>query len=590
MSVASAAKIKRMTEAKCLEWSRNPTVNPLTGRDIEVNKGTYVAIAERCKNAFGIDPSGDYDNETEVATMRRLLPKTYAGWTIPRTPEAWATSMTREQALLLGNAVRKFGFITEAYVQEAAAFIKIGQLLLDAEVIPEAERATAEALIATLNGAMFPMNKIRKYMLSKNNNIADYKRLINKAIETKLGVSNTWPSSHTLQELSNDVSVFQFDRYAYSGATALTEEDAEIDEMLIALTALETELVLQRANPAAADADAYAIPASRERSLPESLSRRRVKTMKPKRRPEDPDEYYPWSATEEAAPTDRSRFRSHAKLSAVSAGPQPSPGAAPLAPLDPKKRTAMLAELREACTVMKDMISMQRFDRMNKKALQLVVRLGAARRGSREAAGGLQRCYYVRNLYDLWASAAKSGRPLVDPLTRDRVTADEKSEIMAKIRHLRPNAPDLREHKVPTDPKLELNVQQVRVPVHNLDPIPAGANIVVAYVGMYKLTLQRKVGRNTYIISELGMIPADIELADVGGDANLTSAAVIASIRRLFDEGRLLASNFIPYRCCTIHLRKPLSYWLTQTTNSPMSNRVNMRRWNLMATEVYGAL
>jgi len=577
MSVASAAKIKRFTEQKCREWVETPLVNPATGRAIELNKGTYNAIAERCKNAFGIEPGSDLANETPADRSRRLLPKKVGDWTVPRTTEAWRSSDVRMRAIILTRAVRKFGFITRTYTDDAATFNRIGRLLLDAEVIPEGERALSDSFITTLTNAMIPESKIR-YYVGFPQSCAEYKLRVEKMIGDKLAGR---PVSMTAGALRKDIEVAQFNRFVSEGLVALGPEDAEVDEMLVSLEALDGEIILQRAAAAATaataaasngDADAYEIPASRERSLPESISQRRVKQMKPKKKPEDADEYYPWSATEEAAPTDRSRFRSHAKLSAVS----PGPGAAPL---DPKKRTAMLAELREACTVMKDMISMQRFDRMNKKSLQLVVRLGPADRA------GQQRCYSARGLYTVWANATKSGRQFADPLTRDRVTDEEKDEIMGKIRHLRPTARDPREHVIPRDPKVTLDIEHIPVPVRNIP-----TNTLVGQIGMYHLELKRKVGARTYVVFDLGVVPADIEIGDVSGDANRTSAAVIGNIRRLFDEGKLLSGNFAPYSCCTIHLRKTLNYWTTRSGASPMNKRVNMRLWNLMASEVYDAL
>jgi hypothetical protein len=89
---------------------------------------------------------------------------------------------------------------------------------------------------------------------------------------------------------------------------------------------------------------------------------------------------------------------------------------------------------------------------------------------------------------------------------------------------------------------------------------------------------------------DLGFVPSDIELADVGGDANLTSSAVVASIQSLFDSGRLMSSNVIPYECCRIHMGKTMKYWVARTGDSPVANRINLRRWKLMATEVYDAL
>ena len=585
MSVASAAKIKRFTEQKCLEWAENPTVNPATGRSIEVGKGTYNAIAERCKNAFGIDLGTDTANETPATRSRRLLPKKVGDWTVPRTTEAWRSSDVRMRATILTRAVRKFGFITDRYTGDAAAFIKIGKILMEAEVIPEEERSLAESFITTLTNAMTPLSKIREDIAIPRT-IAQYKLLIER-VTADLLVGRT--PSMNIRVMRGGIEVTQFNRFVAEGQVTLGPEDAQVDEMLIALEALDNEIVLQQVSHATAtanDADAYAIPESRERSLPESISQRRVKAMKPKKNPADADEYYPWSATEEGAPTDRSRFRSHAKLSVVSPGPAVSPAAAaaaPLAPLDPKKRTAILAELREACTVMKDMISMKRFDRMNKKELQLVVRLGA-KRGS-AAAAGQERCYNVRGIYTVWANATKTGRQFADPLTRERVTDEEKDDIMRKIRHLRPTARDPRDHVIARDPKLSLVIQQVDIPVRNTQ-----TDTITGHVGFYELKVQRKVGERTYAVFNLGMIPADVELADVNGDADRTSAAVIGNIRRLFDEGKLLAANFAPYRCCSIHLRKPLSYWTTRSGTSPLRNNINMRLWNLMATEVNEAL
>jgi len=576
MSSASVAKIKRFTEQKCREWAENPTVNPATGRAIEVGKGVYNAIAERCKNAFGIEAGSNLADETPLARSRRLLPKKVGDWTVPRTTEAWRSSDVRMRATILTRAVRKFGFITDRYAEDAAAFSKIGKLLLDAEVIPEEERDLATIFITTLTNAMTPLSKIREDIAIPRT-IAEYKLLIER-VTADLLVGRT--PSMNIRVMRGGIEVAQFNRFVAEGQVTLGPEDAQVDEMLIALEALDTEIVMQQvsqATAAASDADAYAIPESRERSLPESISQRRVKTMKPKKNPADADEYYPWSATEEGAPTDRSRFRSHAKLSVVSPGPVVSPAAAPLAPLDPRKRTELLAELRGACTIMKDMISQKRFDRMNKKALQLVVRLGAKR--------GQERCYYVRGIYTVLANATKTGRQFADPLTRERVTDEEKDDIILKIRHLQPKARDPRDHVIARDPKLSLVIQQVEIPVRNTQ-----TNTITGHVGFYELKVKRTLGPRTYSVFNLGMIPADVELGDVNGDADRTSAAVIGNIRRLFDEGKLLAANFAPYRCCSIHLRKPLSYWTTRSGTSPLRNNINMRLWNLMATEVNEAL
>lgn len=586
MSVApaSAAKIKRLTREQCAEWAANPTTNPVTGRSIEVGKATYEAIAERCKDAFDVVPGAPgapgAAGPSRPRPRPRKLPKTYKGHRVPQTAEEWRNSDIRARGLRLYEACRRFGFISEDYVRIAKEFGDIVGMLQDHEILPEADAPLVARAIAYVGHLMATPDAVR-----------DWRRLPRSAYEHTqqiksdiMALLSGLPASGLVTR--HDLELTMFAEMANFGTT---ERGERALDQLIAAEALEQEIVLMRA-PAPTDADdAYALPASRERSLPESISQRRVKQRKPKARAEDPDEFYPWSATEEDAPTDRSRFRSHAKLSAVSPGPAPSPDAAPLAPLTPKKRTALLAELREACTVMRDMISMQRFDRMNKKALQLVVRLGPK-------GAGQQRCYYVRNAYQLWANAAKEGQTFKDPLTRAPITDAEKDDILRKIRHVRPNAPDPRAHAVPRDPKLALDIQQVWAsteviiatsPTTTPPPLSPGDS----RVGFYRLQVTRPVGPTTYIISDLGYVPSEIQLGDVGGDANLTSAAVIASLRDLFDRGRLMASNVPPYRCCRIHLRKPMHYWLAKRTPaSPTAGRINLRLWKAFATEVYGAL
>ena len=588
MSVApaSAARINRLSEADCAQWAARPTVNPLTGRSIEVNKGTYNAIAKRCSDAFQILPAGspspDPSPGPSTSQQRPPLPKTVNMIKVPQTAAEWKDSTVRLHVKGLYAACRRYGFITENYTHIAKDFIKICQILTEYEIIPAAERAEVAEIIALLADYCAPS----KVMRSKGppTMVVYYAQLVEAAIMRLLTGE---PANIDVAQIRHDLLVADFNMYMHTGET---EWSKKITELLIALEGLENDMVLMRADAPGdgAASDAYALPASRERSLPESLSQRRVKALKPKRRPEDPDEYYPWSATEEAAPTDRSRFRSHAKLSAVSPLAQPSPGAAPLAPLSPKKRTAILAELREACTVMKDTLSMQRFDRMNKKALQLVVRLGAKRSGAAS-----QRCYYVKNIYTLWANAAKENQTAKDPLTREPLTGADKDQIMSKIRYLRPNAPDPRHYVQRRDPKLVLSIAQIRVNYedivaqerNNTPPLADSGS-----VGFYHLSLRRPVGRNVYLIGDLGYVPSDIELADVAGDANLTSGAVIGSIQALFDSGRLLTNNVIPYECCRIHMSKPMKYWVARTGGSPVAHRINLRRWKLMATEVYDAL
>jgi len=584
MSVAasSAARINRLSEPECGEWAARPTVNPVTKRGILLDGPTYKAIARRCQESYGIAPGGRSSPGASPGASEEALPKTVGRWQVPQTRSEWdkATAI-RTLFKKLCVACRMYGFITDRYVTYAKDLIKIHQILIErGGIIPEAAEAAIAECIVVLVDASAPAN-VKRHLGTVHYSMSGYEGLVEHAIITLLRGSQI---NLNVAELTNNLQVSEFNDYMETGSRPDSEKATEL---LVALEGLAHDIVLMGAPGAAAAS--YDLPKSRSRSLPESISQRRVKQKKPKRAAEDADEYYPWSATEEAAPTERSRFRSHAKLSAM------SPAAAQLPPLTPKKRTAMLAELRAACTVMKDMISMQRFDRMNKKSLQLVVRLGPA------SPAGQQRCYYVKNIYQLWANAAKDNKPFRDPLTRDTVSAADKDQIMRKVRYVRPDAPDPREHAQLRDKKLALSIHQINFNYADIvsqeyqtrTPPPTAAAATAAnsgVVGFYNITVRRPVGKQTYIIVDLGFVPSDIELADVGGDANLTSSAVIGNIQALFESGRLMISNVIPYRCCRVHMDRDVKYWVQKTSDSPIARSVNMRRWKMMATEVYDHL
>ena len=576
---ASAAKIREFDAEKCVKWARTPTVNPRSGYSIEANKATYNAIAKHCRDAFRTFPTSPPGADVQASlSAHDGLAKRVGFVVVPHTTAEWETSEVRTYINRMYTACRKYGIITEKFAHIANDSIQVISHLIAYDIIPNSERPKLAKATAYLKDFISNPDNIKK--VDMNRNLCKQHADIS-ILELLLNQIPDMTSAKIREELLGA----EFHSYMVTGNAAPSDD---CTDMLIALEGLENDIVLMRADVAAPGnkgaAAAYALPDSRERSLPESISQRRVKHKKPRREGADAtaaDEYYPWSATEEAAPTERSRFRSHAKLSAVSPGPAPSPGAASLPPLTPKKRTALLTELRAACTIMKDMISMQRFDRMNKKALQLVVRLGKPAAGPEQ-----ERCYYVKNLYQLWATAAKDNKPFRDPLTRAPINRDEKDDIIRKVRYLRPNAPDPRNHTVPRDKNLTLEIKQVYARAR----ASSGSSDNEDRVGFYSLSVKRQIGKYVYLIEELGYVPSDIELADVGGDANLTSSAVIGNIQALFESGRLMLSNVIPYRCCRIHMYKTLKYWLAKTSHSPAANSVNLRRWKMMATEVYDHL
>jgi hypothetical protein len=198
-----------------------------------------------------------------------------------------------------------------------------------------------------------------------------------------------------------------------------------------------------------------------------------------------------------------------------------------------KKRTELLRELKAACNEMKDTITGARFDRMRKKQLHLIVKLGKSE--------GKKRCYYVRSLYKMWQQATAGNKPFVNPETREKVTEAEKADIFRKMQYVKRGAQN------PED----------------VDDIKVDSDLILEFVplpGYYKIWMIRRFGNKVYLIYNLGLIPSDIDIAE-SGSSDITSAVAVTKLTELFNKGRLMQSNFIPYNCCTIHLGKRAADW-----------------------------
>ena len=573
MSSPSIARIQRISREKCEEWAQNPTQNPITGRTIQVNNGVYNALREACAR-FGIrTATGSPAADGSPPVQASRLPARVQGEPMPQTRQAWVRSGLSARGKKIATMILQHNFLSAEYVPECRRLVAMGQLAMEHHLVPAEKESEVAQWIVELNDAISDTTRIRRARTTTGNaaplQAAHLRSLMHQAVNELMHGTE---STVNIGDVYNDIELLEF-RDAIENELP-SAGVIELTDLHISLEALRQEVVLEaRAGVFTQDTN-FSLAPSRERSLPGSISQRKERAMKPKRSPGDPDEYYPWVNTVEDVPTERSRFRSHAKLSQVSPGPQPSPDAAPLAPLTVKKRTAILAELRTACTSLKDAITHQRFDRMNKKNLQLIVQLGA----NANAAPGTARCYYVRNLYQLWSEAARNNRRFADPLTRQEITQEEKDDVMRKVRHLRPNAPDPRNYAQRKDNKLSLQIQEI----HSQRD---GAHF-------YHLAVKRPFGRHVIILFDLGLIPANIEMEDVGGDANSTSAAIIGMVQQLFERGRLLLSNTIPFRCCAVNLQKPLQYWVTPEPrgNLQLVKGVNIHRVKALAAELYSAL
>lgn len=205
-----------------------------------------------------------------------------------------------------------------------------------------------------------------------------------------------------------------------------------------------------------------------------------------------------------------------------------------LPPLSKKSRQAILDELREACIDMRDMISLDEFEDMKKKKLQLVVKIGPKNKE------GQQRCYYVKNIYDYINSSVKQGLVPKDPISKAKITDAELNEvILPKMRYINRKA------------KISM-VQKKEYPRVTL--IIKTVNDPVSLLPYYELKLRRHIGAMLVWEKTVGYIPGYVSTAS----ADVNSTVVIAKIRELFDNGRLMNETGLWPR---VHLNKSIAFW-----------------------------
>jgi len=618
-------RIANITKEKCEEWAKNPLYNPLvkttTKTQLNPNADTYKQLKEACFQKYNIiSDNAPVQTQGEPSNTRRTTQQTKPklpryitinddNYHVPQNREEWNTF--KEKLLKLINAIQ----ITHNYIpsndnlfNEILACINICSLLLNLNnniIIPEDE-----------------LNNILKKFLSiydkdkiyRNDGIwrvkADGQSIslvglceIYDKFTNSIVFNNQLPNEYNIRNLAKWF-IYHIFGYAIKGWYS-TQHYTDL------ITAKEifddTHQHYYKINKEKLDHDDFSISESKSRSLPQSISIEKIvnKRLKPKQMikktvqilnrdtkkmetfesmvpdPSQPDEFLEQVFYSEPS-LNRSNFRSHEQLSRLS--PFKHSEANQLPKLTIEKRTKILKDLKQACNEMQDNISGKRFDRMNKKNLLFIIKVGNKNKE------GKQRCYYARNIYKLWQEAEKNNVAFVDPETRIPINLDEKEDIMKKIKYLNPKAirPDERS-KLKKDPRLEL----LFTPKDKFYLLQSQYNLIHNYV---------------FVLEDLGYIPADIELEHVDGAANLTSAAVIGSLQALFDKGKVMESNFIPFSCCKIHLRKTIEYWTTPSKTTvkkadgkdkldwrgrviqvdvPLVNGINMERWKLFASEIY---
>ena len=584
------SRTTHLSKVQCEAWLANPTVNPKTNRSIDVNGPTYNMIKEHCSKYGDLNVPGISNPVPKTETETEKMPKKVNGINLPQTKTEWVkndwTNTFFKNIIYMYEILH---FVTESDYKMFPTYEKICNLGLQYDIVPDDLIVSVREMATKFNNyyerpdpETFMVTE--KYENEYARDTRTHKGAYSYYLQQKLvlQISKVVENGITQSQLDNEVfrdlqiefksKVCIQDYNLLIESNDVTNKLARIREthkynklydLFIKVVNEYTEILKNRKKVNnALDKTSHSAP------VPESLSKRKYKMKVPKplkmttrlidgveRQVPDrsvPQEFTEKSFTSEPA-TDRSSFRPHDALSAMSPFSLGS-----LEPLTPKKRVELLKELKSACMDMRDHISSDRFDRMKKKNLQLIVKIGTSVHGK-------QNCYYVKNIYKLWNELAKDNKTLTDPLTRQTVTDIEKEDIMNKVKYLNKKAPNPDNIGLNKDPHLNLIVSANQ---YN-------------HGSYYGLVAQRDIahlGDNKIMYSRiLGYIPADIE--DVNGDTNISSAALIGKYIELFDKGKIMSSNFAPFKCCRIN-NKSLSYW-------DVPREEKLRKFAHMANELF---
>lgn len=483
-------KLGTITRAHCEEWAKNPEINPKTGRVIDptATNGAFAAFEEACKR-FGIEP------------IVSNVPYRIGNMAVPRNDSSWEELITDAEDVL--TRIEGFSFID---IDEYRWLTTVAKVLAYAPGHLERSASKVKQQIGELAN-----RDVRDIP-----DDVDINELIERTLEKITGFIRGDTYMFPRQELMS--LEHRLNMYAYyHGRDDPAFERAQ--NIIPDLQLLAEEL---EARPE--DSNGNVLPSSRSVEEPGSLSK---STDRPRKY--------------------GSSYRRHEALSRGRSVPL---GVA-LSPLPAASRQQLLQELVHDCREMRDTITYERFDRMPKRQLQLVVRLGPSETGSGKPQK--QQCYYVRSIYDHWYQSEKDNRPLRDPATRRPLTDADKAAIMRLIRYIDPDAPDLRRKRAAKEATLQLRFRNVIYESEEQLRIP-----------FYQIMVVKKLPYSEHAVFNLGYIPADLEPSDFGSirAQDVSSAVLVQQLNELFEKGRLLSSNRPPYRCCRIHLSKPISYWL----------------------------
>lgn len=617
---------ENITRDQCIEWIKNKNkrqgVNPFTGKSIKSTGDRYKIIDEQCSKKY----PDLYKNEknSELIKKSNSIPKKVGKILVPQNLNDW-NNIKYTYFKNIYEIMERFKFIFESDYKDFKDFVSVLEIVLDNNIVPESEREYIEEIKDIFEiylddnlhyednqkryGIFFITKKDEEVFINRFSKLND--NILMKTIgniivsEIKQIISNgvnILNDPYTIQvQRQIKVSIFTVIYNMLIDEINLTKEkiDEKIDNIeLIKLYKTYLDFIKEVIEYDKHKMINYSIRGeTKSRSLPKSISQKeeiiKVKKgpyqvevsdeMEPGKKKKKtiipginaPEEYNEIKQIIDIPKTDRSTFKSHSKLSNMSNFPEEitlQQLEGKLEKLPDKKRKEILHELKDLCIEMKDPITGIRFDRMNKKNLQLILNIGDKNKE------GKQYCFYVRGLYKSWLNQVKNNDIKIKvPITGSEIKQEEKDEILRKMRYIQKDVQNPDTIKLKKDPNVKLSF------------IPTEDD------RFEQIRIDRIYGTYTTLIFSLAYIPVNIELGDLKdagltetASADHTSAVLKLYIQSLFDNGGLLTSNFIPYNCCKIHLNpsKDLNYWTEIIPNNKYKDGVNLNRFLHMFNEI----
>ena len=614
--------IKKITEKRCIEWTANPLVNPVTDATIDYKGPTYNIFEKVCREKFNITLDGQASAASPSASAASpsadmpKLPKHVDDIPMPQTRKQWSENTlinTDFHKILLLITNSKTKFISEYVLENMLSYVKICELGLEYGLVPESdvekirdyiERFTHYSTKENLQGVKLvrktDIDIIDAYLKNRCN-ITDledkrvaYPVAIMQCLEYKeneLAAQCTSLQKEILRFGINDDRDNEASRIPFLLGTIMyyklffSDTDARIanwntvynpittSESSVNVTMKYIELdkfikEIKHLNEANNRSNKSLTSKSKSATLPGSISMHRsIRNIEIPPEPADvEDSEGRLYKKRTQGPVNLDQFSEY--VQEVSTGRSSFKHHSLLSKMQPLSRASLDALpvktrgqiLKELKTTCNEMKDSITGKRFDRMSKKNLHLIVQIGPNAKK------RCYYVRNIYKYWEKLAKDNIAFKEPETRHAVTAAEKADIMNKVKYLKKGTvdPDTR-ITYKKDPKLKMLIE--------LDSTGR----------YYTFHVIRRIGSVLYHLLDLGVLPAHIDLTQAqGGTAYYSSEATVANVSEAFEKGRVLISNFVPYTCCRMHF-KHKSYW----EENP--DEIN-HKFKLFADEAYGLL